>query len=352
MTKQHTVYFGTYTGPQSKGIYRSILDGETGRLSVPELVAEASSPSFLALSPDGCCLYAALEADGGAVGAWKIGDDDRFTALNQRPSGDGACHVQVDAAGKNVLAANYGDGSIACFPLRDDGSLKERSALARHTGNGPNPQRQDKPHAHSVYTDPTDTFVYACDLGTDEVKIYRFDAATGTLTPNDPPAARVPPGAGPRHFALHPGGFAYANNEMGSSVTVFGRDAATGALTAIETVPTLPKGADREGNLTAEMFIHPTGNWLYVSNRGHDTIAVYAIGADGTLTVLEYCPTPREPRGFGISPDGQWLVVGGQKDDTVAALRIDPATGKLKATGQTVEVGAPVCVLFAPPRAV
>jgi 6-phosphogluconolactonase len=166
MAQHHTVYFGTYTGAQSKGIYRSTLDGASGHLSTPELVAETKNPSFLALSPDGRYLYAALEAGGGAVGAWAIGADGKLTALNQQSSGgDGACHVWVDATGKNVLVANYGGGSIASFPVRADGSLGERSAFMQHTGSGPNARRQEKPHAHSVYTDPTNTFVYACDLG-------------------------------------------------------------------------------------------------------------------------------------------------------------------------------------------
>lgn len=369
MAQQHAVYFGTYTGTASKGIYRSTLDGESGHLSAPQLVAEAENPSFLALSPNGRFLYAALEAGGGAVGAWAVGGnagsgdgsgdgdgdsgnadsgDGEMTALNQQPSGgSGACHVSVDATGRNVLVANYGSGSVACFPLRDDGSLGERSALLQHTGSGPNAQRQEKPHAHSIYADPAGVFVYACDLGTDEVKIYRFDVAAGTLTPNDPPAGRVPPGAGPRHFALHPRGFAYANNEMGLSVTAFRRDAASGALSEIQTVPTLPQNSSHDGASTAEMFMHPAGRWLYVSNRGHDTIVVYEIGGDGKLTLLEHVPTPAEPRGFHISADGRWLVVGGQKDDTVAVFRIDAITGKLRATGQTVKVAAPVCVLFA-----
>jgi len=350
MAQQHTIYFGTYNGPRSKGIYRSTLHGETGHLSAPELVAEASNPSFLALSPNGRYLYAAIEADGGAVGAWAIGADGELTALNQQSSvGTGACHVWVDATGRNVLVANYGDGSIACLPVREDGSLGACATFVQHTGSGPDLSRQDKPHAHAIYTDPTNAFVYACDLGTDEVKIYRFDAARGTLVPNEPAAGKVPPGAGPRHFALHPDGFAYANNEMGLSVTVFKRDSATGALTEIETVPTLPDGLVTANMSTAEMFLHPSGQWLYVSNRGPDTITVFRVATDGTLTTVDHVATPAEPRGFGISPDGRWLVVGGQNDDNIAVLKIDPHTGGLQTTGQTEQVGAPVCVLFAPP---
>jgi len=344
---QQTIYFGTYTGPQSQGIYRSSLDEATGQLGTPELVAQSKNPSFLALSPDGRFLYAALEADGSAVGAWAIGVDGKLSALNQQPSGgDGACHVWADASGHNVLAANYSSGSIACFRVREDGSLGERSALVQFTGSGPDAGRQKEPHAHSIYTDQSNALVYACDLGTDQVHIFRFDAALGTLSPADPPPGRVPPGAGPRHLAQS-GGFAYANNEMGLSVTAFQRDAASGALTPIQTISTVPADAPRQGVSTAEIFAHPSGKYLYVSNRGRDTIVAYAIGADGKLSLLQEIATPKEPRGFAISGNGKWLVVGGQKDNRVQAFAIDVATGKLQPSGQAIEVGAPVCVLFA-----
>ncbi len=345
---QQTIYLGTYTGPQSQGIYRSALDEATGQLSAPELVAQAKNPSFLALSPDGRALYAALEADG-TVGAWAIAKDGKLSALNQQPSGgDGACHVWVDATGKNVLVANYNSGSIACFRVRQDGSVGERNAFVQFTGSGPDANRQQGPHAHSVYTNASNTLVYSCDLGTDQVHIFRFDSAQGTLLPNDPPSGKVPPGSGPRHLVLGRRGFAYANNEMGLSVTAFKIDPATGALTEIQTIPTVPQDAPRAGVSTAEIFAHPSGKWLYVSNRGRDTITVYAITQDGKLSLVEETPTPQEPRGFAISADGKWLVVGGQKDNRVQAFRIDAATGKLKASGQPVEVGSPVCVLFAP----
>lgn len=346
--QEHKVYFGTYNSELSKGIYRSNLNPQTGHLSPPELVAEAKNPSFLAINPDGRFLYAAIENNGGAVGAWSIGDDETLTPLNQQSSqGAGACHVWVDATGKNVLVANYSSGSIACFPVQDDGSLGACSAFVQHTGSGPDTSRQEAPHAHAVYTDPANKFVYACDLGTDEVMIYRFDAATGTLTPNEPPSGKVPPGGGPRHFAIHPDGFAYTNNEMSLTVTAFKRSQTTGALTEIQTIPTVPDETPTEGASTAEIFIHPNGQWLYVSNRGPDTITTFAIATDGTLTTVAYTPTPKEPRGFGLSPDGKWLVAGGQNDDTVAVFAVDPATGVLQTTGQTMQVGKPVCVLFA-----
>lgn len=322
---------------------------QTGHLGEPELVAEAPHPSFLAISPDGRFLYAAIEDNGGAVGAWAIGDDQQLTALNRQSSGGaGACHVWVDATGKNVLVANYSSGSVACFQTGDDGSLETSSSFVQHSGTGPDEPRQEGPHPHAIYTDPANKFAYVCDLGTDEVNIYRFDAENGTLSTNEPPAGKVPPGGEPRHFAMHPAGYAYANNEMTLSVTVFKRDANTGALTEIETVATLPPNTPLEGTSTSKMFIHPNGKWLYVSNRGRDSITVFDIAAEGTLTLVERASTPKEPRGFAISPDGNWLVVAGQNDDSVTSLAIDAETGKLSGTGQKVQVGKPVCVLFAP----
>lgn len=350
-----TFYLGTYTkeGGKSKGIYIGKLDTDTGKLGAVELAGEAKSPSFVALSPDQKFLYASIEDGSGSVAAFAVGADGKLKTLNAQPSGgDGTCHVWVDATGKNVLAANYGGGSIAVFQTRDDGSLGERTSFVQFEGSGPDKERQEKPHGHSIYTDATNKLVYSCDLGTDNVWIFKFDAEKGTLTPANPPSGKVPAGAGPRHLAQHSNGkFAYANNEMGLSVTAFSRDPATGALTALQTLSTLPEGAVREGVSTAEIFIHPTGKWLYVSNRAHDTIAVYAIGTDGKLTWIENAPAlVKVPRGFGIDPTGKWLITAGQDDDRIAVLKIDPATGKLSATDQSAEVGSPVCVLFAPAK--
>lgn len=348
MANTHTFYLGTYTGPQSKGIYRGTLDSDTGKLGPLELVAEAKNPSFVALSPNGKALYAALEDGGGAVGAWKIGADGKLTELNkQSSSGSGACHVWVDSTGKNVLVANYGSGSIAVLPVKDDGSLGEHSAFVQHVGSGPDKGRQKEPHAHSIYTSPDNRLVYSCDLGTDEVDIYKLDATAGTLTPNDPPFGKVPPGGGPRHLAFHPkAGFVYVCNEMGMSVTAFQRDPQNGALTEFQTVSSLPAGTDIKGLSTAEIFAHPNGKTLYVSNRTHDTIAVFDIAADGKLTLIQNAPTVKVPRGFDLSPDGKWLVVGSQNDNVIQVMQI-AADGKLTPTDQKASVGAPVCVLFA-----
>jgi 6-phosphogluconolactonase len=347
-----TFYLGTYTrGGKSKGIYVGKLDTATGKLGAIELGAETSNPSFLALSPNAKNLYAVAEGSEGGVAAFAVGADGKLTRLNDLPAGGaGTCHVWVDATGQVVLAANYSGGSLAAFRTKPDGSLAERTAFVQLTGSGPNPRRQQKPAGHAIYTDPENKFVYGCDLGSDQVWSFRFDAEKGTLTPTDPPSGKVPPGGGPRHLAIHPNGrFAYTNNELTMSVTTFARDTVKGTLTALDTVSTLPPGTPTEGFSTAEIFCHPTGKWLYVSNRTHDTIAVFAIGADGKPTFLEAAPAQvKIPRGFGIDPSGKWLIAGGQNDHRLAVHAIDQQTGRLTFTGQTAEVGAPVCVLFKP----
>ncbi|HTY86550.1 MAG TPA: lactonase family protein [Candidatus Acidoferrum sp.] len=355
MAQPARFYLGTYTGRSgSQGIYTGTLDPHTGRLSPMELAVKTTSPSFIALSPDGKFLYAAMEGGGGSVGAFRVEADGRLTPLNTLPCDKGTCHVAVDATGSNVFAANYTAGSAACFQTAPDGSLAKRSALVPFTGSGPNPQRQNHPYIHSLYSAPGNRFVYACDLGTDNVWVFDFDAASGLLTPTNPPSGKVPPGSGPRHLALSPNGrFVYVNGEMGLNVTAFARNPETGALTAIQTLPTLPASVDTNGITTAEIFCHPSGRWLYVSNRdvagrGRDSLAVYAIGADGKLTWQQDAPAQvKVPRGFGIDPTGQWLMVGGQQDNKIVVLKIDGATGKLSATDQSATVGAPVCVAFA-----
>jgi len=343
-------FVGTYTkGVPSEGIYAGRLNTRTGELGAVALAGKAEDPSFLALSPDSKFLYACSSEKNGSVVAFRIDSPTSLVRLNEREAGGkGLCHVSVDAEGLNVLAASYHGGTIFCFPIRADGSLGETTATIAFTGTGLDPKRQQKPYAHSIYTDPQDRFVYACDLGTDSIWTFAFDPGKGTLTPTAPPAAKVPPGGGPRHLALHPdGGFAYANNEMGLSVTAFSRNQKTGILSPIQTVPTLPPGAMEDGVTTAEIQCHPNGKWLYVSNRGHDSIAIFSIGSDGKLTRIGTAPCGvKVPRGFSIDPSGRWLVVGGQNDNRLTVLKIDPASGQLSPTGHYTEVGSPVCVLF------
>jgi 6-phosphogluconolactonase len=346
-------YIGTVTEHSaSQGIYQGSLDTHTGKLGPLHLANEIKNPNFLAVVPDGRFLYAAISTRGASsVAAFARRPDGTLAFLNERPSGgEEAVHLETDATGRDVFVANYGGGNIAGFRTNSDGSLEPRTAFVQFTGSGPNLDRQKKPYAHSIYVGPDNRFVYACDLGSDHVWIFKLDAARGTLAPADPPAAKVPPGSGPRHLAFSPDGrFVYVANEMGGSVTVFSRDAVAGALTALETISALPPGISAKGVSTAEIFCHPSGKWLYVSNRGCDTISVFAIALDGGLELIQSVPSvARFPRSFALDPEGRWLIVAGQKDNRIAVLKIDPATGRLTATDQAAEVGIPTCVIFAP----
>jgi 6-phosphogluconolactonase len=352
------VYFGTYTGTKSKGIYVSRLDPATGRLTTPELAVETPSPSFLAVHPGGRFLYAANEVsrfDGkptGSVSAFAIAPQTgRLTLLNAQSSGGaGPCHLVVDRAGRNLLVANYGGGSVAVLPVKADGALDAATATLQHTGSSVNPQRQKEPHAHSINLSPDNRFAVAADLGLDKVLVYRFEPARGSLVPHDPPFAAVAPGSGPRHFAFHPSGrFAYVINEMLCTVTAFSYAAARGELQEIQTITTLPEGESvQRGYSTAEVQAHPGGQFLYGSNRGHNTIAVFRIAADtGKLTPVAHAPTQgRTPRNFGIDPTGAFLLAANQGSDNVVVFRIDATSGALAPTGQTLEIGSPVCVKF------
>lgn len=356
--KELFVFIGTYTRGDSKGIYVSRLDLATGKLSPPKLAAETVNPSFVAIHPNRKFLYAVGEIsnfDGkkaGAVSAFAIdGKTGMLQSLNQQASGGGGpCHLVVDAAGKNVLVANYGGGSVAALPIGKSGKLKEASSFIQHQGSSVNPRRQSAPHAHSINLDAANRFAVAADLGLDKVLVYAFDAEAGKLWPNEKPWTAVKPGAGPRHFAFHPNGrFAYVINEIHLTVTAFAYDADRGVLTEIQTISTLP-GAVENGFSTAEVQVHPSGKFLYGSNRGHDTIAVFAIDADtGKLTAVEHESTQGQtPRNFGIDPTGQFLLACNQNSHTIVSYRIDQKTGELKPTGHKIEVASPVCVKMMP----
>ncbi len=353
---EYLVYFGTYTGQKSKGIYAYRFDGATGRLTPLGLVAETTNPSFLAVHPNRRFLYAVSEIanyegqKSGAVSAFALDPrTGKLTFLNQVSSrGADPCYLVVDKTGKHVLVANYSGGSVAAFPVRADGRLGEASALVQHAGGSVNPERQQGPHAHSINLSPDNRFAIAADLGLDQLLVYRFDPTKGSLAADSPAFAKVNPGAGPRHFAFHPSGrFAYVINEMQSTVSAFAYDAAGGVLPALQTISTLPK--DFAGkNDTAEVQVHPTGRFLYGSNRGHDSIAVFAIDAEkGTLTPVEYVATRgKTPRNFGIDPTGSFLFAANQDSDNIVVFRINPDSGRLTPTGQVVEVPSPVCVKF------
>ena len=352
------VYFGTYTGGGSKGIYRSILDETTGKLSDLVLAAELENPSFLVVSPDQNYLFAVSEngkfkgKEGGGVSSFAIGKDGGLTLISQVNSGGGApCHISTDAQGKCLLVANYMGGSISSYQIAADGKLVAPAAggFIQHEGQGAQLPRQASPHAHSVNVDPSGKRAFVADLGLDKVLIYKLDAAAGTITPNDPAFLKLPDATGPRHFSFHPSGkWAYTNLEMSLQVAALSNDVKTGALEVLEIESTVPDGTERKGNSTAECLVHPTGKWVYVSNRGHNSIAVFAIDQKtGKLDFIEHESTQGEiPRNFGIDPSGKFLIAGNQRSDNVTVLKINQETGSLDPTGHEIKVPAAVCVRF------
>ena len=351
---QYLVYVGTYTGPKSKGIYCYRFDAATGKLDSIGLAGEMVRPSFLALHPNRRYLYAVSELgnDGkvnGSVTAFAIDHKSgTLTALNTVSSGGGgACHLVVDKTGGNLLVANYGTGSAACFRLAPDGRIGERTALMQHGGAGADPKRQLGPHAHAVVLSLDNRFLLVPDLGLDKIFVYRFDAGHGTLSANDPPFAMLSPGSGPRHLAFHPSGrFAYVVNEMKSSVTAFAYDRETGSLRDPRTVSNLPDDFSGVDN-SAEIETDAEGKFLYASNRGHDSITIYAINpASGALTTVDRVPTQGKiPRNFEIDPTGSYLFAANQESDSIVVFRRNAETGRLKALNE-VHVTAPVCVRF------
>jgi 6-phosphogluconolactonase len=342
------MYVGTYTRQESKGIYAYRFQPSNGELTTIGLVAETASPSWVTIHPNKRFLYAANESEG-AVSAFSLDSKTGLlTFLNRVDAGGRSpCHLVLEKTGKVLMVANYGNGSVASFPVREDGSLGEKSALAQHTGKSIG-RRQQGPHAHAVVLSPDHRFLFVPDLGLDQVLAYRVDAASGALAPAAPPFTRITEGSGPRHMAFHPNGrFAYVNSEMGSLVTALAYDPASGVLKELQTSSTLPKDFT-ETNNTAEVEVHPNGRFLYVSNRGHDTIAVFTIDAgSGMLTFVERTPTQGKiPRSFAVDPTGAYLFAANQDSDNIVQFRIDQKTGRLTPTGQVLQVDAPVSLAF------
>jgi 6-phosphogluconolactonase len=352
------VFVGTYTsGKKSEGIYRVEFDPAAGKLGTPELAARAVNPSFLAVHPDRKYLFAVGEVAnvegkrGGGVMSFQLDPKTgELTPINQESSvGAGPCHIVCDRQGRHVLVANYGGGSVAVLPVDESGKLAKASAFVQHTGSGANPKRQERPHAHSVNLDAAGRFAVVADLGIDRLLVYRYDPAGGKITPNDPPGVALAPGAGPRHFAFHPNGkWAYTNNELDWTITALSYDAEKGAFTKTNTVSTLP--APHAGNSTAETVVHPNGKFVYVSNRGHNSIAIFEIDqATGAVKPAGHQGQGvNVPRNFNIDPTGRWMVVANQDGHDLIVFAIDPKTGQLTPTGQSAKVGSPVCVKFVP----
>jgi 6-phosphogluconolactonase len=345
------VYTGSYSDAKDEGIQVFGLDLSSGALTRVGGASGAGNPSFLAIHPSKKFIYAACEAGKtGSVAAFGLDEKGVPTLLNMQPSeGSGPCFVAVDKAGKNVLAANYGSGSVACIPIGDDGKLAPPSSSVQHKGGSVVKGRQEGPHAHSINLDAANRFAFAADLGLDKILVYKFDSAKGTLTPNDPPATDVPPGSGPRHFAFHPSGkYAYACGEMAMTVIVFAYDADKGVLKEMQVLGTLPEGAERKGTSTAETQVSPDGRHVYVSNRGHNTVAVFDVDpSTGKLTAAGHCPTGgKTPRNFGIDPSGRFLIAANQDSNNVVVFKIDAKTGMPSPAGHEVSVPKPVCVKF------
>ena len=353
---KYLAYVGSYTTGESKGIYAYRYDGGSGEMTSLGLAAETTNPSFVALDPAHHFLYAVNEVDkyegkaSGGVSAFSVdAKTGKLTFLNEVASrGADPCYISLDKTGKYVLVANYTGGNVAVFPILPDGRLGEASGFVQHTGTGPNHERQEGPHAHWIEVSSDNRFAVAADLGLDELVVYRLDAAKGSLTANDPPFAKVEAGAGPRHFAFHPNGkFGYVVDEMKSTVNTLTWDANTGTLHSVQTISTLP--ADFTGhNDTAELEVHPNGKFVYASNRGRDSIVVYAVDAKkGTLKLVEDVPTQgKTPRSFEIDPTGKRLFVANQESGNIVAFRIDAKSGRLTEGHEVLKVPAPVCIKF------
>jgi len=352
------VYVGTYTDGDSRGIYRLELDLGTGALGAVGEPTPAADPSFLALHPGGRFLYAVNElGEGpedqtGTVSAFSIDPETgALTFLNRQPSGGASpCHLAVDPTGRYVLVANYHSGSIAVLPIGEDGRLGPASARVQHEGHSVH-QRQKAPHAHWIDLDPSGRFALVVDLGLDRILSYRLDDA-GRLTRHEAGTALLRPGAGPRHLAFRPDGRrAYVIDEIDSTVAVFAYDADTGRFESRQSVSTLPEGYQGR-NATAEIAVHPGGRFVYGSNRGHDSIAIFAIDEEtGDLRPQGHVPSGgRTPRHFAIEPGGRFLLAADQGSDSVVVFRISERDGSLAPVGEPVHVPRPVCLVFAAPQ--
>ena len=351
------VYVGTYTnGTKSEGIYKFDLDTTTGKATAPQVAAKVANPSFLAIHKDGKHLYSVNEIDNqngkkaGGLTAFEIQSNGDLKMLNQVETGGTApCHLTIDPTGKFVLFANYGGGSSGAVAITGDGSLGKTTAFVQHKGKSVNPDRQEAPHAHSVNMSPDGKFAYVADLGLDQILIFAFDSATGEMTPANPPHVAVKPGSGPRHFAFAPGGKrAFVITEIGNTVNVFDVNSATGELTQVQSIGTLPtsfKGVSH----TAEVVVHPTGHFVYGSNRGHHSITTFLVNGDGSLSMQANYQSVEidTPRNFAVDPAGKWMLIEGQNTGLIEVHAIDPKTGAPKGDpADTVKVSTPVCVKF------
>ena len=347
-----TLYIGTYTSGKSQGIYVYRLNMSSGELSHLKTVANVIDPSYLTIDRKRRFLYAVNEVSqfegkpSGAVSSFSIDPNTGdLKYLNQKPSQGGSpCYVTLDHTERFALLANYEAGNVSVLPINRDGSLGDPVSVMQHVGSSVNRDRQLGPHAHCIILDKSNRFAFAVDLGIDKIMIYRFDSRKGVLINNG--SLEMKPGAGPRHLTFHPNNrYAYVINELDSTMTSLAYDSSRGVLRPQQTVSTVPSGYS-ETNSCADLHVSPSGKFLYGSNRGHDSIVVYAIDKkSGQLTLVEHVPTGgKTPRNFTIDPTGTFLLAANQKSDSVVTFRIDPTMGRLKPTGHTAEVPTPVCL--------
>jgi len=360
------VFVSSFTPAPAGGIRAFHLDSETGALVAAEETRGIPHPFFLALSPDGQTLYSTwAEAFGSAadeaVAAWRIvGRDGALQPLNRQSTrGAASCHLATDPTGRTLLVANYTRGSVVALPIRPDGSLGAATAFFAHRGRSVNAARQEASHAHAIIPSPAvagaaghaaaSRFAFAADLGTDQILCYRLDAAAATLAPHNPPFTASPAGAGPRHLRFHPDGrVLYAINELASSVSVYGYDAATGGLTERQTISTVP-GDCTAVTTTADLRATPDGRFLYGTNRGHDSIAIFRIGADGLLEVVDIVPSlGGGPQNLAITPDGSLLLCANMPGNNLAVFRIDAGSGRLAPIGPPLAIPGPSCIAIRP----
>lgn len=350
------VFITAFAPGERGGIHAYELSTSDGKLKPLHRTVGAENPFFLALSPNRKYLYSTHAKQFGGkekeqVAAYEVvGRTGELKLLNRGSAeGNAACYVDIDRTGKAVLVANYSSGSVAALPIKADGSLGEPASFIQHRGSSVNPKRQKEPHAHCIVVSPDNRYAFAADLGTDQILCYKLDPAAAKLTPNEPPFARAPAGAGPRHLTFHPNGKrAYAINELLNSVTVFDYAADTGTLSEKQTISTLPD--DFKGvSYCADVKVTPDGRYLYGTNRGHDSIAAYKIGEDGRLALIAIEPSRgKGPQNLAISPDGMWLLCANMPGDSVSVFRIDPKTGKLLATGEPIKQPSPSCIMILP----
>ena len=344
------VYIGTQGPTPSMGIASAEFDSDTGTLSAPKLIEQTPDPAFMALNPSGSHLYLCNTGTPGGVSAFAIErSSGALRLLNHKAStGRGPSHIGLDKTGNYVLDANYGGGFVEIHARENDGSLGNRTAFVQHTGHSIHPERQTKPYAHWFGVDPSNRFALAADLGTDRIVIYELNTTDGSLTPHDPPFTSVRAGSGPRHIAWHPNGrYAYAIQELSNEIIVFSWDSSKGALEELQTVPTLP-ASFKDASTAAEIAVHANGKFLYASNRGHDSIASFAVDPQtGKLTALGHVSSQgKTPRFFAFDPTHRWLIVNNQDSGDIVVFAVDPSSGRLQPQPGTQKLEKPMGIVF------